>query len=91
MPSGAEYLWRWFVEIINGVTASFGPPSIAWSDLVAWCTFTGELLDPWEARLLIKLSVIRANVLTEETRRAARDNPDTHRADRDIPRRRRPR
>ncbi len=62
------HVWSWFVEIIDGIKADgMGPSMIGWADLAAWCELTGEVIEPWEARLLIRLSAKRAAVLSEKT------------------------
>ncbi len=61
------HVWSWFVEIVGGVKADgMGPAMIGWGDLSAWCELTGEVIEPWEARLLIRLSALRASVLSEK-------------------------
>lgn len=44
------------------------PVTISWRDIAAWCDLTGERLLPWEARLIIRLSVMRATVANEEAK-----------------------
>lgn len=41
------------------------PSAIGWGDLVAWCQLTGERPEPWESRLLMRLSHLRAQIAAE--------------------------
>lgn len=67
-PDALDYLWRWFVEILDGVAPNgMTAPAIGWRDLAAWCELTGERLEAWEARLLLRLSNLRVNILAEDT------------------------
>ena len=67
-PEGAEYLWRWLLEIVMGIDGNgFAPPVISWAHLDAWCRLRGVALEPWEALALVQLGVIRAVVLSEKT------------------------
>lgn len=52
----APYLIEWLFEIGPVVPAGMGMASIGWRDLAAWQDVTGIELDPWEARLLRRLS-----------------------------------
>ena len=61
------YLWRWFIEILAGVSPNgMVMTAIGWRDLAAWCDMTGTPLHPWEARLLIDLSSRRFAILSEK-------------------------
>lgn len=41
------------------------PVAIGWRDLSAWCDLTGNVLEPWEARLIVRLSSVRAQIAGE--------------------------
>lgn len=41
----------------------FSVPSATWETLMAWAIMMRIALDPWEARMLLRLSVMRANIL----------------------------
>lgn len=82
-PQLIDHLWRWFNEIIAGVPpGGFGPQVMPWSDMRAWCELTGERLEPWEARALIRLGIVRVNVLSEEVKSSG--GVDANRADRGL-------
>jgi hypothetical protein len=89
-PEVVAYLWGWFNEIIAGVPAGgMGPQVMTWSDLRAWADLTGEAVEPWEARALVRLGITRASVLSEEaTKKHGAANKG--RADRPVRRGRRP-
>lgn len=74
-PFELEYLWAYFQELSFGLSATgFGPPSITWEALRAWQDLTGVgPLDPWEARTLVQLGMLRASVQAEK-------KPETHAA-----------
>jgi hypothetical protein len=66
MPPGATYLWNWFWEILEGVPPNgMAVTAIGWRDLTSWRELTGETLQHWEARLLVRLGVLRADILSE--------------------------
>lgn len=48
----APHLTDWLLEI--GPTAGDGP--LAWQDIAAWSSQVGIELDPWEARIVRRLS-----------------------------------
>src|SRR5690606_37107564 len=71
-PPRLIYLWNWFVEVMSGASGGgSGPTTIAWVDLRAWADQTGEVVEPWESRLMIRLSVLRAEIESEEIRKVA--------------------
>jgi hypothetical protein len=64
-----DYLWDWFREISFGLAPNgFAPPVITWEALRSWQSMmdVGEL-EPWEARTLIQLGVLRASVQAEKS------------------------
>lgn len=75
-PFEIEHVWSWFNEIIAGCEAGWGPAIITWISLDAWCAMTGNALEPWEARALVRLGARRANVLTEERNAQNKDRAD---------------
>jgi hypothetical protein len=63
LPFQIAYLWDCFRQIDCGIASNgFGPPLITWSEIAAFCALTGTALRPWEVLVLVKLSVIRANI-----------------------------
>lgn len=66
-PWQFQHIWQWFWDVLNGCPATgMGPATIGWRDLVAWKDLTGEHVKYWEARLMIRLSVMRANIEGED-------------------------
>ena len=49
-----------------------GPVTITWRDVGAWCELVGERPEPWESRLIVRLSVMRANIEAEEAEKRAK-------------------
>lgn len=70
-PELLGYVWVWFDEILDGLAANgFAPPMVTWADLGWWSELTGNVLEPWEARLLVRLGAVRAVAVSEKTKRA---------------------
>jgi hypothetical protein len=68
-PELLGYLWGWFQEISWGLAPNgFAPPVITWETLRAWQEITrvGEL-EPWEARTLVQLGMLRASIQAEKS------------------------
>lgn len=66
-PDAIAYLWGWFVEVSYGMgSGGFGPAMLTWECLRAWCELTGRQIEPWEAQALMRLSVLRATVVSEK-------------------------
>lgn len=55
-PNPAPYLTDWLMEIGPVTYSAMGSSPIGWPDLAAWQDLTGIELEPWEARLLRRLS-----------------------------------
>jgi len=55
-PNPAPYLVERLVEIGLTEAAGMGASPISWSQIDAWSRLTGTVLQPWEARLLRRLS-----------------------------------
>lgn len=49
--------------------AGFGPPAATWSDIGWWAQLMHILLEPWEARMLATLSLLKANITAEQSRK----------------------
>ncbi|WP_347513823.1 hypothetical protein [Mesorhizobium sp. CAU 1741] len=41
---------------------------IGWRDLQAWRDMTSEAIEPWEARLIVRLSNLQARIASEEAK-----------------------
>lgn len=90
-PAPLDYLWAFFQEISAGIAGNgMSYPNIGWGDILDWSALTQTELAPWEARALVDIGNRRANILSESAERQARDNPDPHRTDQQLSRRRRP-
>jgi hypothetical protein len=74
-PELLGYLWRWFQEISWGLAPNgFAPPMITWETLRAWQAIGQIELDPWEARALVQLGMLRASIQAEKTGAANREH-----------------
>lgn len=66
-PEALRYLWTWFLELLGGLQGNgFSYPVIGWSDLDCWSRLTGQEVSPREARTIVKLGVMHANILSEK-------------------------
>jgi len=64
LPFELAYLWDCFAEVSGGIAVSgFGPAMVTWDNIGWWSQLMRVPLEPWEVRMLVQLSVIRANVL----------------------------
>jgi hypothetical protein len=41
-------------------------PTVTWEGLAAWCAQMRITLEPWEASAMVRLGVLRANILTPQ-------------------------
>lgn len=75
-PDGLDYLWRWFQEISLGLSPNgFAPPVVTWEALRAWQAATDVgVVEPWEAKALVQLGMLRAGVMSEKANEANRRN-----------------
>lgn len=65
-PAELLHVWQWFLEVLGGASGGgIGPAVVTWSDLLAWTELTGEAPEPREARLVMRLSILRANIVCE--------------------------
>lgn len=68
LPHEIAYLWEWFRDLAMAVMpGGFGPSAATWDNIRSWALLMRVVLEPWEARMLARLSIIRANVLSAET------------------------
>lgn len=56
-PNPAPHITDRLLEIGLTEAAGMGAAPLSWREIDAWCSRTAVDLDPWEARLLRKLSV----------------------------------
>lgn len=74
-PARLDYLWRDFVDIIRGMEGGgFSAPLVSWQGLKAWSEIMGRTLEPWEARLIVHLGMVRADILAEKAADSGREN-----------------
>ncbi|WP_442800902.1 phage tail assembly chaperone [Shinella pollutisoli] len=65
-PALLVHVWDWFLEIYGGASGGgMGPPTITWPDVRAWSDLTRERPEPWEARLILRLSGMQARIASE--------------------------
>ena len=66
-PHAIGYVWTWFTEIIRGVQGNgYSYPHITWTELDCWARLTRQEISAREARTLITLGVMYANILSEK-------------------------
>jgi hypothetical protein len=52
-PDELRYLFEWFIEVSGGRgNSGFGPNALAWTDLAAWASLTGNAPSPVEVGIL---------------------------------------
>jgi hypothetical protein len=65
-PEELEYLWHYFQDLMMAITpGGLGPSSATWDNILSWSQLMRIALDPWEALMLARLSVSRANIMAE--------------------------
>lgn len=68
-PHPIRYVWLWFQEIVRGVQGNgWSFPIITWSELESWSRLTQTELLPREARTIIALGTMQANIMSEKKR-----------------------
>jgi hypothetical protein len=65
-PLELAYLWSWFIELSYGLAPGFGPAMATWDNVGWWSQLMRIALDPWEARMLVELSAMRASIVSEK-------------------------
>lgn len=66
-PAPLQYLWSWFCELASGLSVNgMAPPVVTWEGLEAWARQMDIALEPREARTLVRLGQMRAEILSEE-------------------------
>lgn len=67
LPEPLRYLWTWFQEIIRGVQGNgYSYPVITWEALDCWARLTRQDVSPREAKTLIVLGTMHANIMSEK-------------------------
>lgn len=69
-PEELDYLWGWFGELAAGLSSNgFGPPLVTWEAIAAWQRLADiGPIEPWEARTLVQLGMLRAGITGEQAR-----------------------
>lgn len=53
VPATLEYLWNWFLELHRARGSNgYGPDSLSYTEILAWSTLTGRIIEPWEVQIL---------------------------------------
>jgi len=67
-PDELDYLWQWWGDLFQGVAHNgMTQPTVTWEALRAWqiaCDIGP--IEPWEARALVQLGMLRANIMAEK-------------------------
>jgi hypothetical protein len=70
-PLELAYLWQWFNELSRSrPTNGFGPCSLPYSEIAAWCQLHNRSLQEWELALILALDDALLNVLHKQTQKA---------------------
>ncbi|WP_257575262.1 hypothetical protein [Sphingomonas sanguinis] len=56
-PNPAPHFTDWLIEIGLTEAAGMGADAVSWRQIRAWKSVTGVPIQPWEARLLRRLSI----------------------------------
>jgi hypothetical protein len=66
-PAAIGHVWHWFQEIIRGVQGNgYSYPVITWTELDCWARLTRRDISPREARTIIVLGTMHANIMSEK-------------------------
>ncbi|WP_422110164.1 phage tail assembly chaperone [Bradyrhizobium elkanii] len=66
-PHAIGHIWRWFQEVVRGVQGNgFSYPVITWTELDCWASRTHQEPTPLEAKTIIVLGVMHANIMSEK-------------------------
>lgn len=66
-PSELGYLWNYFQEVSEGISAGgFGPAVVTWTDIYFWRVQMGIELAAWEAKAIVQLGNLRAVIASEK-------------------------
>lgn len=69
-PHEIAYVWSWFNQISSGLLVTgMGPSVLTWEGLYAWQQLTATAMEPWEVDCLMRLSVTRAVINSEEQKK----------------------
>lgn len=66
-PYEIAHVWHFFHEVVRGVQGNgFSYPVITWTELDCWARMTRQDIPPREARTIIALGVMHANIMSEK-------------------------
>jgi hypothetical protein len=69
-PHAIGHVWRWFCEIRPGVQGNgVSYPVVTWTELDAWASRTRQDPDPREAKTIIILGTMHANIMSEKLKK----------------------
>ncbi len=75
-PEYVSHIWDWFLEISIGLSSNgMGPALVTWESLQAWRLLTGEEIENWEAKALVRLGYTRAVIEGEKMQKEAKRPP----------------
>lgn len=67
VPEGAAHVWAWYWEVAAQRSERCAP--IGWAELAAWQQMTGELIQPWEARAMMRMDAAYREQMAREQQR----------------------
>jgi hypothetical protein len=66
-PEPLRYLWEWFCEILQGIDGNgWSQPVVSWMAIDSWSRMTRQEVAPRDARTIVRMGVMRANILAEK-------------------------
>jgi hypothetical protein len=74
-PHAIGYVWQWFAEVVRGIQGNgYSYPVITWTELDCWARLTRQEISPREARTIIILGTMHANIMSEKIKKDAGKN-----------------
>jgi hypothetical protein len=68
-PHAIAHVWQWFHEVVRGVQGNgMSYPVITWTELDCWARLTQQEISPREAKTIIVLGTMHANIMSEKTK-----------------------
>ncbi|WP_440257037.1 phage tail assembly chaperone [Bradyrhizobium elkanii] len=66
-PHAISHVWIWFNEVIRGVQGNgYSYPVVTWNELYCWAQMTRQEISAREARTIIVLGTMHANIMSEK-------------------------
>jgi hypothetical protein len=67
LPHEIAHVWHWFNEVVRGVQGNgYSYPVITWTELDCWARLTRQEISPREAKTIIVLGTMHANIKSEK-------------------------